>query len=509
MEWQTTLATVWVVIEYAIKIAALGTVPENRRPSSSTAWLLLIFLLPVVGLPLYIFLGSPRVHGRRREQQEEANDATLRLTSGLPDVPEGAEPSEHLATVLAMNRCLTGLPCVTGEVVGLHGDAAPTYEAMARAVDQARHHVHVEFYIQSWDEVTDVFYSSLERAAARGVTVRLLVDHLGSRKYPGWRRLGRRWEAAGIQWRLMMPLLPLKGRFRRPDLRNHRKLLIIDGERAFIGSHNIIDPSYRLRSNIRAGRRWHDLSVEVTGEVVAQAQAVFTMDWFFESGEVLQQEEFLPAGAAISSQGGLQRRPGWVVGSPAPQPGRPGAVVNAMQIIPSGPGYPTEPNLRMFISLIQNATKQVSITSPYFIPDEALLSAITSAAYRGVDVELFVGLESDHLIVNHAQRSYYGTLLAAGVRIYRYPAPTVLHAKYMTIDGEVAVIGSSNMDFRSFTLNYEVMLLAFGGDLDDLLRENDAVYREVSTELTAQEWAKEPWHRRYVDNVFRLLSAVL
>ena len=120
-----------------------------------------------------------------------------------------------------------------------------------------------------------------------------------------------------------------------------------------------------------------------------------------------------------------------------------------------------------------------------------------------------MGLESDHLIVNHAQRSYYGTLLAAGVRIYRYPAPTVLHAKYMTVDGEVAVIGSSNMDFRSFTLNYEVMLLAFGGDLDDLLRENDALYRGVSTELTAEEWAKEPWHRRYVDNVFRLLSAVL
>ena len=307
----------------------------------------------------------------------------------------------------------------------------------------------------------------------------------------------------------MMPLLPLKRRFRRPDLRNHRKLLIVDGERAFIGSHNIIDPTYRLRSNIRAGRHWHDLSVEVTGDIVSEAQAVFTMDWFFESGEDLQPGDRVAPGTALDPAQGFQAGPGCVVGTPAPQPGRPGAVVNAMQIIPSGPGYPTEPNLRMFISLIQNATKRVSITSPYFIPDEALLSAITTAAYRGVDVELFVGLESDHLIVNHAQRSYYGTLLAAGVRIYRYPAPTVLHAKYMTVDGEVAVIGSSNMDFRSFTLNYEVMLLAFGGDLDDLLRENDALYRGVSTELTAEEWAKEPWHRRYVDNVFRLLSAVL
>ena len=134
---------------------------------------------------------------------------------------------------------------------------------------------------------------------------------------------------------------------------------------------------------------------------------------------------------------------------------------------------------------------------------------MTTAAYRGVDVELFVGKESDHFIVNHAQHSYYAALLAAGVRIYRYPAPTVLHAKYMTVDDNVAVIGSSNMDFRSFALNYEVMLLAFGGDLDDLLRGNDAVFRELSEELTAEQWAKEPWYHRYVDNVCRLMSAVL
>lgn len=134
---------------------------------------------------------------------------------------------------------------------------------------------------------------------------------------------------------------------------------------------------------------------------------------------------------------------------------------------------------------------------------------MTTAAYRGVEVELFVGRESDHLIVNHAQRSYYQALLASGVRIYRYPAPTVLHAKYMTVDDEIAIIGSANMDFRSFALNYEVMLLAFGGDLDDLLRANDAHYRSVSPELTAEEWAAEPWWRRYIDNVCRLLSAVL
>ena len=132
MRWEPFLATSWVVVEYTIKIAALGTVPENRRPSSSTAWLLLIFLLPVVGFPLYFFLGSPWVHGRRLQQQVIATEAALRMTQSLPTVPAGARPSEHLDSVLRMNRRLTGLPCVTGEVVALHGDSAATYAAMAR-----------------------------------------------------------------------------------------------------------------------------------------------------------------------------------------------------------------------------------------------------------------------------------------------------------------------------------------------------------------------------------------
>ena len=502
------LTTLWVVAEYVIKIVALGTVPENRRPSSSTAWLLLIFLLPVIGLPLYLLLGSPWVSGKRYEQQLAVNETTLAYTRDMADTPPGARPSSSLDSVLRMNRRLTGLPCVTGEVIALHSDSVSTYQVMARAIDAATDHVHIEFYIQSWDEVTDIFYSALARAAARGVKVRLLLDHLGSRKYPGWRSLGARLTAAGIEWHLMMPLLPHKRRWRRPDLRNHRKVLIVDSARAFIGSHNIIDPTYRLRSNQRAGRVWEDLSVEVTGEIVAEAQAVFAMDWFFESGEQLDVVDLAARQSVwLQMQASGGRPP--AVGDPAPQPGRPDAVLNAMQIIPSGPGYPTQPNLRMFLSLIHGAKERVSITSPYFIPDEALLAAMTSASYRGVDVELFVGQESDQFIVNHAQRSYYSALLSAGVRIYRYPAPAVLHAKYMTVDGEVGVIGSSNMDFRSFALNYEMMLLAFGGDLDDLLRHNDEYYRGVSSELTVAEWAAEPWYRRYIDNVCRLMSAVL
>ena len=308
------LATTWVVIEYLIKIAALGTVPENRRPSSSTAWLLLIFLLPLVGLPLYLLIGSPWVHGTRRRQQHTVNEITLDYTRSMPDLPKGARPSTYLAGALRMNRRLTGLPCVSGEVVAVHADPRSTYEAMARAIDSATDHVHVEFYIMSWDEVTDVFFAALERAVARGVTVRLLLDHLGSRKYPGWKQFCQRMTDAGIRWRLMMPLLPLKRRWRRPDLRNHRKILVIDGEKAFIGSHNVIDPSYRTRRNVRAGRRWEDLSVEVTGEIVLEAQAVFAMDWYFEAGEQLEAFD-LALGTPLETLPEMAGLPGILVGT--------------------------------------------------------------------------------------------------------------------------------------------------------------------------------------------------
>lgn len=537
------LATTLVVIEYVIKVIALGVIPENRRPSSSSAWLLLILFLPIVGFPLYWMLGSPWVHGRRYDIQQAVKQLALEYTADLPDAPPGMNPDPNLAGVLRLNRQLTGMPCVTGVAHGLYEDPEQTYAAMVEAIDQARDHVHVQFYIMAWDEVTDPFFQALARAVERGVHVRVLLDHLGSRRYPRWRTLGNRLDDVGIEWHLMMPLLSFQGVWRRPDLRNHRKMLIVDSERAFIGSHNVIEPSYRKHFAPASRRIWKDLSVSVSGEIVVEAEAVFAMDWYFESGKRLGPAyphdphmfqrivDDRPVGTlidpgteAFGSGGAIADLDiaGWRItpqvaltahssarGEQSGEDESGGVVVGAMQLVPSGPGYPTEPNLRMFISLIHSARKSLTITSPYFVPDEALLTAITTAAMRGVDVQLFVGESSDQFLVSHAQRSYYAALLAAGVRIFLYPEPTVLHSKYMTVDDEIGLIGSSNMDFRSFSLNYELMLLCFSSDLDDMLRANDEKYRTASRELTAADWAQEPWYRRYVDNVCRLTAGIL
>lgn len=488
MTWHEALAVVFLVLEYVLKVIAIGTVPEGRRPSSSTAWLLVILMFPLVGFPLYWLIGSPYVRGRRKAVQELANEVIAAHSEPMRQLTAGPQTSSALATTVTMNRTLTGLPCVVGTNEGAYATAEGFFAAMAAAVDEATEFVHVQFYIMAWDDTTDVFFQSLARARARGVAVRLLLDHLGSRKYAGWKAFQRRMTEVGIDWQLMMPLFPLRGQWRRPDLRNHRKLLIVDGEVGFLGSHNLIDPAYGSRRNAEIGRYWHDLSVRVEGAIVGQLEAIFATDWYAETDDRL--EVVLPQ---------LHPEDLPTVGDK----------VNWMQLVPSGPGFPTEPNRHLFVQLMHQATANLSITSPYFVPDESLLTAMIGAAHRGVRVELFVGEQADQFIVGHAQRSYYTALLDAGIHIYLYPAPLVLHSKYFTVDDLVGVIGSSNMDYRSFALDYEIMLLGFGGNLVDTLHASDATYRSVSRELTLEEWSKQPWYSRYIDNVCRLTSALM
>jgi cardiolipin synthase len=193
----------------------------------------------------------------------------------------------------------------------------------------------------------------------------------------------------------------------------------------------------------------------------------------------------------------------------APPSARPSAVADVgLQVVPSGPGFVTENNLRLFNSLLYSAQRRLSLTSPYFVPDESLLYAVTTAAQRGVEVELFVSATADQFMVAHAQRSYYEALLNAGVRIWLYPEPFVLHSKHFSVDDTVAVVGSSNMDMRSFALNYEVVMMMTGAEIVARIRQVEDGYRALSTELTHEEWRKRTFGARYVDNVMRLTAAL-
>ncbi|KTS05885.1 cardiolipin synthase [Microbacterium testaceum] len=477
------LVIAFFVIDLVVRVAAIIVVPRNRRPTAAMAWLLAIYFIPFVGVLLFLLIGNPRLPRKRRRKQAAINEyihdtsASLEFGTLRPNAPD------WFRALVRLNRNLGAMPIAGDNAATLISDYQQSLDAMADAIRQARRYVHVEFYILQSDESTDNFFRALEEAAERGVVVRVLLDHWANRGKPFYKKTLRRLDAMGAHWHLMLPVQPLRGRWQRPDLRNHRKLLVIDGDVAYMGSQNVTDSSYNLRKNIRRGLHWVDLMVRVEGPVVASINAVFLSDWYSETDETLRDE--IDLFSVTTGPGELD-----------------------CQIVPSGPGFDFQNNLKLFLGLLFAARERIIIVSPYFVPDEALLLAITTACQRGVHVELFVSEEGDQAMVYHAQRSYYEALLRAGVVIWMYRKPFILHSKSVTIDDEVAVIGSSNMDMRSFGLNLEVSMLVRGQEFVRDMRGVEDVYRGLSRELTLEEWRLQPLRSTILDNLARLTSAL-
>lgn len=475
---------------WPIIITALFVVPRNRKPSSATAWLMLIVLLPYVGILLYLLIGSPKLSRRRRAQQRLSDSIIadrVRRNRADPALAHIFDPEipERFKPFIDLNKALSGMPVSAANTVELLADYEATIDAMTEAVDEAERFVHVEFYILALDRTTEPFINALERAVERGVDVRLLADHVASRGFPRRRELIRRLDAAGIDWRWSLPIRPFSNHWNRPDLRNHRKLLVIDGQVAFTGSLNMIDSSYSRRRNIRRGHGYVEVVTRLTGPIVTQVNAVFLTDWYSEGGTRIERPMPTPH----------ELLPGWK-----------GSAL--CQILPSGPAYDTDNNLKLFTSLIHAARDRVFITTPYFVPDDSLMTAIVSAARRGVEVTLLSSQISNQFVVYHAQRSYYEELLRAGVKIMLLQAPAILHAKHVSIDDDIAVIGSSNLDMRSFTLNLEITLVAYDEGVVSKLREVEEEFLTRSLEVKEREWLERPLPGKLLDGLARLTAAL-
>jgi cardiolipin synthase len=472
-----------LVVDFAIRIAAIIVIPRNRKPGSATAWLLLVFFLPYVGILLFALIGSPRLPKVRREKQREINTFILDTTEGMDRViRDGARPG-WLESIVELNRTLGAMPLVGGNQARLLENYSESIAEMTASVRNAKKYVHAQFYILALDDTTRPFFEALADAKRRGLVVRVLLDHVASFRSPGYFRTLRYLKKAGIAWHLLLPVQPWKWKYQRPDLRNHRKLLVVDGNLAFMGSQNMIDRSYNKRENKRRGLQWQDIMVRLRGPIVAGINAIFITDWYGETGELLTREA-----------------------EPITDEDDPRFL--DCQVVPSGPGFDGENNLRLFNALMYSAQEKIIITSPYFVPDESMLMAITTAVQRGLHVELFVSEIGDQALVYHAQRSYYEVLLSAGVVIWMYRAPYILHAKHFTIDDDVAVIGSSNMDIRSFSLNLEVSLMIPDRRFVAQMRQVEQHYRDNSRQLTLDEWHEQPLRSTVLDNLARLTSAL-
>ena len=495
MTWNwSTITLIVTTIGYVLPIVMLFIVPSNRKPSSATAWLLLIVLLPYLGLLIYLLIGNPKLPERRRAQQRTATELITAAVEGARVHPDASPQTralldppiaERYAPFVALNTHLGGLPAFAGNSIEFLPDYAGSIARITEEIEHAQYFAHIEYFIIAQDDATEECFVAMERAAQRGVQVRVLLDQLGSSSYPHYKDMLKRMTDAGIEWHLMLPVKFFSSRFTRPDLRNHRKIVVIDNAVGFVGSQNLIDRTYHKKQNLKKGLYYTELVARVRGPVVRQFNALFLTDWYSETDVLLADK--LPAETRLP-------------------PTATGAVL--CQTLPSGPGFPDDNNLKLYTQLISAANAKLTIANPYFVPDDSLLTAITSAAQRGVDVTLISSEIGDQFLVYNAQRSYYEQLLRAGVKIYLYQSPILLHSKHLSVDDDIAVIGSSNMDLRSFTLNLEVTLICYDKGVVAAMQPIFASYLERANKLYLHEWVLRSPMTRLAENISRLTAAL-
>jgi cardiolipin synthase len=484
------LASIAYVLSILICITALFVVPVNRKPSSATAWLMLIFLIPFIGALIFAIFGSPKLTRHRRAKQQQMDEL---LRQAMIAIEDGSKRLKFLSPTLSsryrpfvqLNANLTHMPAFGGNRVELLDNYQGAVDSLVAAIDAAQRYVHVEFYIFADDETGGRVVDALIRAQQRGVVCRVLTDHIGNSSDN--KALLRRLSAHGISAHVMLPVRLFDNEWSRFDLRNHRKLAVIDGLVGFTGSQNLINDDYNKRANKRRGLHYVELMARLEGPIVHQLNAVFITDWYSETDVLLAPEnapEMFPMHISNPEDDVI------------------------CQVLPSGPAYDNDNNLKLFVSLFHAAQHSITIANPYVVPDDAIMTALTSAAQRGVTVKLIVSEIGDQFLVYHAQRSYYEELLRAGVEIHQYRSPTLLHSKFLCIDDDIGVIGSSNMDMRSFQLNLEVSLVCYDKGVVAQMNEVLKEYLAESTQLTLEQWEQRSRFVLLFDNLARLTAAL-
>lgn len=478
----TILTVVFFLLDWIIRLSFLLYVPRKKAPSAAIAWLLLILLVPVFGVILYLILGSPQLSRRRRIIQAQVDTLIEKAVSKLPKSKQELSPAlaNRYHPIITLAQSLGKMPLMAGNKAKVFPEYDEALKEITRALGKAKEFIHLEYFIIVLDDATQPLFDALEAAVKRGVTVRVLIDDMGYRAYPNKKQMKAELTRIGVEWHMMLPFKFGK-HYNRPDLRNHRKIVVIDDEVAYIGSQNLVKRTYHRKDDII----YDELVVRMNGPVVRQCSALFAGDWFAETGERLT-KLVDPAKRALPKE----------VGS-----------VFA-QMVPSGPGYDVRNNLQLFVELIHTARKRIVITNPYLIPEETLLAAFNAATRRGVEIIIINSESMDQAAVGYAQRSYYEELLKYGVQIYLYKSPRFLHSKHMTIDDDIAVIGSSNMDIRSFALDLECVAILYDKTVVSELKKVQQKNLGQAKPLKLAVWQKRKLRYRFLESVMRLTSAL-
>ena len=479
MTWMYTVGL--ILLEAGIVLTLTAHILLRRSGSTETrlAWILLIILLPLVGALSYLLVGAPITRGKVRRHAEIRGRMPNRLRTAPEDLPN-IEPElpRHYQQVFNLAEQLSDTDSMAGHELELIGTSPDFFKRLIEDIDHASSSIHLLTYIFLDDTDGRRVADALIDAAKRGVHCRVLIDSMGSRIF--WKSTTcAAMREAGVHVAEALPTHLWAMFWSRLDIRNHRKVVVIDNHVGWIGSQNIASESFGLKPRFAP---WVDCMVRLRGPAVHDLQQLFLEDWHLDTDEL--HEELLQASPDVIPNGATA------------------------QIFGSGPNFRNEVLQMIFQASIGAAEDELIITTPYFVPDVATAAAIRSAALRGVHTRLVVPARNDSRIVALASRGHYATLLDAGVEIHEFNGG-LLHAKTMTVDRQLFMVGSANLDRRSLELNFEISMLGWDNVFASQLRFLQIQYIEQSSGITSNMWAKRSVMRRLANNAAGLLSPLL
>ncbi len=469
-----------VMLQVVFLVRAL--LRPHREPASRMAWVVVIIVVPVAGMVAYAFLGEVNIGARRLARLHRAEERLPPVSEiGTGAAPDPApEMPPRVAQLFRVGTSISGFVPVNGNRARLMENSDAGIDAMVADIDAAQGTVHLLFYIWLPDGNGVKVAEALKRAVGRGVTCRAMADALGSRlmiKSPHWQAM----KDAGVRLARALPISispvqPLRGRV---DMRNHRKIAVIDNRITYCGSQNCADPEFRIKAKYAP---WVDILLRFEGPIVRQQQQLFAQDWMAHVDEDISE---------------LLREP---------LPPAPGGF--PAQAIGTGPTVRYSAMPEMFEALLYTARRELVLSTPYYVPDEPIQAALCASARRGVKTTVIFPARNDSWIVSAASRSYYGELLDSGVRIFDYLGG-LLHAKTLTMDGEITLVGSANIDRRSFDLNFENNILLFDTALTAEVRQRQESYIAGSHQVDAAVVAEWSLRRRLWNNTVAMFGPVL
>jgi len=479
MSWATFI-TILSVVDFILVSAAIVVVLQRQRePRSMLVWILTLLLLPVLGLVFFLMAGELRIERTRRRLRRQRKRLQPLLARSIENLEAvyGQEGVMHSTVSLIRTATrLSGHVPTTGNDVAIYHEDEENFVAIMEAIEQAKHHVHLEYYIFQPDETGKTLRDLLIRKAREGVKIRLLVDYIGCWNWP--RSFRRSFVEGGIELSLFDPVVPWRGRW-RVNLRNHRKIVVVDGVVGFTGSQNIGD---EYRGRLAKFGPWRDTHMRIEGPAVHHLQEIFVEDWHYATKQKLVSSECFPRVQPDGNQ--------------------------IVQVIASGPDSNARTMHHLLLSSVTGAQESVSIITPYFAPDTTMIVALQSAAYRGLRVQLLIPSFSNHWLTLWAGRSFYEELIEAGVEIYEYH-DALLHSKVVIIDDSWGMVGSANMDQRSFRINLEVTTVLYDDKLAMNLREDFDRLLTKAERIQSRAINKWSFRETLVLGLARLVSPLL